>query len=426
LGFCQKRKRSSRRQTEAIPTSIRRKGRTPLKTSLPALANTAVGWFSLFSNTDGSFNTAVGTAALLFNVGDQSAGEGIANTAVGAATLLFNTTGANNTAVGAAALLHNTTGSFNTANGYQALLGNTIGTENTASGYQSLLSNTTGDSNTATGSLALLSNTEGGGNTANGEAALYNNTTGNNNTANGLDSLFRNTEGGSNTANGFYALYDNTTGNYNTADGDHALGHNTTGSNNTALGVLAGNSVTTANNVIAIGHPGANLSDSCYIGNIFGATIDPSGVLVGIDSTGKLGTTASSRRFKEQIQPMDKASEALLAFKPVTFRYKNYKTSPRQFGLIAEEVAEVNPDMVARDENGEIYTVRYEQINAMLLNEFLKEHRKVEEQEKTIAELKSGMTALVATVKEQSAQIQKVSTQIEMSKPAPQTVNNNQ
>ena len=123
---------------------------------------------------------------------------------------------------------------------------------------------------------------------------------------------------------------------------------------------------------------------------------------------------------------MDKASEAILALKPVTFHYKSDNANRPEFGLVAEEVAEVNRDLVVRDENGEIYTVRYDAVNAMLLNEFLKEHRKNEEQEKTIAELKSGMTALAATVKEQASQIQKVSAQLEASIPAPQVVNNDQ
>jgi uncharacterized coiled-coil protein SlyX len=145
-----------------------------------------------------------------------------------------------------------------------------------------------------------------------------------------------------------------------------------------------------------------------------------------IDVNGKLGTSTSSRRFKDGIKPMEQASQALFALKPVTFHYKSDGTATPQFGLIAEEVAQVNADLVVRDENGEIYTVRYDAINAMLLNEFLKEHRKVEEQEKTIAELKSGMTALAAAVKEQAAQIQRVTAQLEASKPAPQIVVNNQ
>jgi uncharacterized coiled-coil protein SlyX len=192
-----------------------------------------------------------------------------------------------------------------------------------------------------------------------------------------------------------------------------------------ALGHGAGLGVTTASNVICIGADGADVNNSCFIGNIRGVTTpNADAVPVLIDSAGQLGTMSSSRRFKEEIKPMDKASESILALKPVTFHYKSDNTGTAQFGLIAEEVARVNPDLVVRDKNGEIYTVRYDAVNAMLLNEFLKEHGKVEEQEKTIAELKSGMTALAATVKEQAAQIQKVSAQLEASKATPQVVNN--
>jgi hypothetical protein len=192
-----------------------------------------------------------------------------------------------------------------------------------------------------------------------------------------------------------------------------------------ALGHGAGLGVTTASNVICIGADGADVNNSCFIGNIRGVTTpNADAVPVLIDSAGQLGTMSSSRRFKEEIKPMDKASESILALKPVTFHYKSDNTGTAQFGLIAEEVARVYPDLVVRDKNGEIYTVRYDAVNAMLLNEFLKEHGKVEEQEKTIAELKSGMTALAATVKEQAAQIQKVSAQLEASKATPQVVNN--
>jgi hypothetical protein len=192
-----------------------------------------------------------------------------------------------------------------------------------------------------------------------------------------------------------------------------------------ALGHGAGLGVTTASNVICIGADGADVNNSCFIGNIRGVTTpNADAVPVLIDSAGQLGTMSSSRRFKEEIKPMDKASESILALKPVTFHYKSDNTGTAQFGLIAEEVARENPDLVVRDKNGEIYTVRYDAVNAMLLNEFLKEHGKVEEQEKTIAELKSGMTALAATVKEQAAQIQKVSAQLEASKATPQVVNN--
>ena len=172
-----------------------------------------------------------------------------------------------------------------------------------------------------------------------GVEALFNNTIGIENSAFGVGALTSNTTGSDNTAIGNSALNGNTTSGSNTAVGDSAL-FLSTGQGNTALGAGAGTSVTTANNVIAIGSPGANVNDSCYIGNIFEAPVDPgSAVFVVIDSNGKLGTFASSKRFKEEIQPMDKASQELLALRPVTFRYKNYKTSARQFGLIAEEVA---------------------------------------------------------------------------------------
>jgi hypothetical protein len=411
--------------------------------------NTANGYQALFKNTTGSFNTATGVNALFANT------EGESNSAFGLAALALNTIGIHNTANGYQALFNNTTGNFNTANGSGALFKNTEGNNNTATGDEALFnnttgvensgfgagtlaSNTTGSGNTAAGKGALKHNTEGGFNTAIGPDALGSNTTGDDNTAIGDGALFRNTTGGNNTANGAGALVNNTTGRDNTAIGDRSLHNNTTGNNNIALGVSAGNSITTANNVIAIGHPGANVDNSCYIGNIFGATTAPSGVSVVIDANGKLGTIASSKRFKEEIQPMDKASEALLSLKPVTFRYKNYKKSPLQFGLIAEEVAEVNPDLVARDKDGEIYTVRYDQINAMLLNEFLKEHKKVEEQQTNITQLKSkmakqeaiiaqqqkGMEVLTAQLKEQAARIQKVSAQLELRRPAAQTVLN--
>jgi len=183
------------------------------------------------------------------------------------------------------------------------------------------------------------------------------------------------------------------------------------------LGPSAGGNITTASNVIWIGASGANANDSCYIGNIFSRS-SPSGTAVFVNSDGKLGTTVSSQRFKDDIKSMDKASEAILALSPVTFHYKSDITNTAQFGLIAEEVAEVNADLVVRDADGGIYTVRYDAVNAMLLNEFLKEHRKVQALEK-------GMAAVTAQLKEQAAQIQKVSAHLEMSKPATNVVLNN-
>jgi hypothetical protein len=339
-----------------------------------------------------------------------------ANTAEGGTGTLFSlTTGNNNTALGSQALFSLTTGSQNTATGAQALKSNTAG-QNTADGFQALSLNTTGFGNTATGWRVLVSNTTGLHNTADGFSALLRNTTGSHNTASGDD-----------------ALSGNTTGSFNTVDGAHSLVVNSTGSGNTVLGFGAGNSVTTANNVICIGAnvAGANVANSCFIGNIFGADAT-GGDPVFITTNGKLGTInpPSSARFKEEIKPMSKASEAILALKPVTFRYKK-EFDPNgvpQFGLVAEEVERVSPDLVKRDRDGKLQTVRYDAVNAMLLNEFLKEHRKVQEQEATIAQLKKDFRATVAQLAtrldEQAAQIQKVSAQLEASKPAPQMVNN--
>ena len=297
----------------------------------------------------------------------------------------------------------------NTAEGQNALLSLTTGTYNTVVGFLGLQSNQTGRFNTAIGAGTLLANTADQ-NTATGAGALLSNTTGLINTANGAFALFSNTTGAGNTASGQAALAENTSGQNNTANGAEALNNNTVGNFNTALGAGAGFGVTTANNVICIGTQGSNVSLSCFIGHIRGiTTANADAIPVLIDSAGQLGTLSSSRRFKNEIKPMDSASEALLALKPVTFQYKSDKTGTPQFGLIAEEVAKVNPDLVVRDKDGEIYTVRYDAVNAMLLNEFLKEHSKNEEQEKTIAELKSGMTALAATMKEQATQFQKVS-----------------
>jgi hypothetical protein len=268
-------------------------------------------------------------------------------------------------------------------------------------------------------------------NTVLGDNALISNTIGANNTAIGVVALYENTIGSDNTATGFDALAFNTTGSENTATGMLALDSNTTGNNNIAVGYQAGLKLTTGSNNIDIGNRGvAGESNTIRIGRVVdqsatfmagisGATV-PTGVAVIVDSSGHLGTTTSSARFKDSIKPMDKASEAILALKPVTFRYKK-ELDPSgipQFGLVAEEVEKVNPDLVARDDQGKPYTVRYDAVNAMLLNEFLKEHRKVEKLEDTVA-------SLVATVKEQAAQIQKVSAQPELSKSAPQTVSNN-
>jgi hypothetical protein len=283
--------------------------------------------------------------------------------------------------------------------------------------------------NTAEGQNALLSLSGGTYNAAVGFLSLESNVTGNLNTAVGAGTLLVNTAD-QNTAAGAGALLGNSAGAQNTAIGAFALFSNTIGSGNTALGVNAGANVVGADNVICIGAPGAGVSNSCFIGNIRGVTTSsPDAIPVLIDSFGQLGTISSSRRFKHDIRPMDNASEAILAFKPVTFHYKADKTNTAQFGLIAEEVAAVNPDLVVPDKSGDIYTVRYDAVNAMLLNEFLKEHRKVEaqarqlqQQKATMSELKKGMATVVAELKEQAAQIQKVTAEIEVNRSAPTQV----
>jgi hypothetical protein len=358
--------------------------------------NTAVGFLSLRSDTSGQFNTAIGAGALLANRGDQSTGAGVENTATGAGALLSNSTGCCNTANGAFALFSNTNSAENSAFGVRALFSNIEANDNSAFGYNALASNT----------------------------------------------------GGGNTAVGAYCLGSNTTGVLNTAVGLSALG-GTTGSNNVALGYAAGGGVSTADNVICLGSGGQNISNSCFIGTpgvhantyiagIYGAPINGgSATAVYIDSDDKLGTFFSSARFKQDIHSMDKASEAVLALRPVTFHYKK-ELDPKeiaQFGLLAEDVEKVNPDLVALDRDGKPYTVRYEAVNAMLLNEFLKEHRKVEKLEATVAqqrndfetritELKKEMENVITRAKEQNAKIQRVSAEVELHRAVARVVGN--
>ncbi len=443
--------------TNTIPSLRNLINRSPLQRGFLLIPlGLALAWFALSPAAravspppDGGYsngNTAEGDNALF------SLTTGTNNTAAGFDALLSNTTGESNTATGVGALYSNTTSNDNTANGFVALNQNTTGSQNTANGSNALFSNTTGADNTANGFAALARNATGIENTAHGANALMSNTTASCGTANGYDALRSNTTGGNNTATGWGALELNTTGGHNTANGYEALYNNKTGGNNIALGYLAGYNLTSGSNNIDIGNKGvaaeantirigtAGKQTATYIAGISGVTI-ASGVGVIIDTNGHVGTVVSSERFKESIKPMDKTSEAILALKPVTFRYKK-ELDPEgipQFGLIAEQVERVNPDLVARDAEGKINTVRYEAVNAMLLNEFLKEHRTVEEQrcklkeqEATISQLKStvarqekGMEILTASLKEQAARIQKVSEHLKMSKAAPQLVVNN-
>ena len=350
----------------------------------------------------------------------------------------------------------------NTAEGDNALFSLTTGFDNTAIGYRALFSNTS-SANTAIGAAALYSNTTGNNETATGFAALFSNTIGLYNTAYGSNALYFNTTGNNNTASGESALVSNTTGGNNTANGAVALAFNTTGGRNIALGSLAGFNLTTGSNNIDIGNEGVageantirigtiGTQTATFIAGISGTAVTGAAVVVG--ANGQLGVAPSSQRFKDEIKPMDKASEALLALKPVTFRYK-HELDPNgiaQFGLVAEEVAQVDPDLVVRDAEGKVFTVRYEAVNAMLLNEFLKEHRKVEEQERkvqqqdaTVAELKSTVAKQEAIIAQQqkgfeskiahqqtqiealATGLQKVSDQLEVSKATPQMVVSNQ
>jgi trimeric autotransporter adhesin len=342
-----------------------------------------------------------------------------------------------------------TTGSDNTAHGWFSLFSNTTGLENTADGFQALYSNTEGRNSVAVGSHALFSNTIGGDNTAVGSRALFHNSEtaelldqGNSNSAFGADAASMNDSGSFNTAIGSGALAvckghvgDTAVGASALANVQKAVADLLAPDNNIALGFFAGSNLTKgAGNIyigigglggaseefdkIRIGSDNGSSDRATFIAGIREVTTGIADAIpVVIDSAGQLGTPSSSQRFKNEIKPMDKASEAILAFKPVTFHYKSDKTSTPQFGLIAEEVAKVNPDLVVRDNNGDIYTVRYDAVNAMLLNEFLKEHRKNEEQEATIARQQKQIEALAAG-------LQKVSAQLEASKLAPQVVNN--
>jgi len=363
-------------------------------------------------------NTAEGGTGALFSLT-----AGTNNTAVGSEALFSLTTGKQNTGVGAQAL-KNDTGDKNTAIGFQGLVRNTTGDSNTAGGWRALFKNTAGDRNTASGRETLLSNTTGFENTGTGAVALQNNTTGNDNTATGFAALNNNTTGAVNTAVGTGSLVNSGTGDLNIALGFGAGVNLTAGANNIYIGDLG---AATESNIIRIGsevavrdqfgvlHPAHTATYIAGISDAEASGGDP----VFITSTGKLGTVnvPSSARFKEEIKPMNKASETILALKPVAFRYKkalDAKGTP-QFGLVAEEVEKVAPDLVKRDRDGKVQTVRYDAVNAMLLNEFLKAHRRIEEQEHAIAELKAEVAGLTARVNKQAEQVLPISV-VEISK----------
>ena len=405
-------------QTQAVtpppdggyPNYTTAEGTNALKNLTTGAANTAAGWYSLFTNSSGNYNTAVGAATLLFNNADS-------NTAIGTAALFFNTDGTSNTAVGVSALQNNTNATDNTATGYQALFSNQGGVNS-------------GNFNTATGSQSLYSNTIARFNCGFGAQALLNNVNGEDNNAFGFQALSNSVDGFANSAFGRNALLGNVDGQQNSAFGNSALVNNVHGDRNTAIGVAAGGNIDGTGNVClgAFVAGEAGVDDSTYIRNV-NTLAQP--IVAGIDgvtvrlSDGRLGHGVSSRRYKQDIKPMEEASEALYALKPVTFHY-NKEIDPTQtldFGLIAEEVAAVNPELAVCDGEGKISNYRRDAINTMLLNEFLKAHRKMEEQASqielqaaTISHLKKEIETIIAHSKEQDLQIQKVSDQVQINR----------
>lgn len=401
--------------------------------------NTATGWNALTANTNGGSNTATGSGSLFSNT---TAG---GNTATGYQALYKNTIGGANTATGYAALYSNSAaggqqGVQNTADGNGALYSNTGGQYNTAIGYRALFANTMGNRNTATGVEALNSNTTGEFNTADGHSALHDNKTGNRNTAVGIIALSSNKGGHYNTAMGWSALGGigaTATDNENTAVGYGALAHLTTGTGNVGIGANVAYNVNSGSNNIYISNQGANTTENGFIrigtqgthaatfiaGITTAPTLTNAATVVIDPATGQLGSHGSSERFKKDVKPMDSSSNVLFRLDPVTFHYKNDDTATPQFGLIAEEVEKVNPDLIVRDADGKPYSVRYDAVNAMLLNEFLKEHNEIGEQQTMIAELKAAVAkeevtiaaqqetleALAVSLKEQQAKIAKIS-----------------
>jgi hypothetical protein len=351
--------------------------------TLTGAFNSAVGFQSLLANTTGSYNSAFGNDALANNTAGNN------NSAVGAGALQGNTTGGNNAAFGHQALFTNTTGPSNSGFGFHALYANTTGFFNSAFGSQALERNTIGYKNSAFGKVALQINTTGSENAAFGDGALYSNTTGNLNSAFGTDALVGNLTGGGNSAFGAAALHALSNGDNNAALGNSAGYNLMSGSNNVYISNVG---VGSESNAIHVGNMDHTAT---YIAGISGQT-SASGLAVYVASDGKLGTTTSSRRYKEQIADMDSESDVLLKLRPVSFHYRKEldESRLRQYGLVAEEVAEVAPDLVAYDEDGAPHAVRYHLVNAMLLNEVQKQRRRIEEQEAEILELRAAQSRM--------------------------------
>jgi len=409
-------------------------GASTLTANTMGTANSAFGARALQNNTTGSNDSAFGSAALEFNT------TGPYNSAFGSQALQRNTTGPNNSAFGQGALSSNTAGSDNSAFGFVALSSNTYASSNSAFGSHALDNNTNGSRNSAFGFATLLSNTDGSGNSAFGSAALQSNTggLGNSNSAFGVEALFANTTGGGNSAFGYTTLLSNTTGGSNSAFGDSALSSNTTGfqnaafghgaldslrigSFNVAIGTFAGASLTQGSSNIYIGNTGAQSESdvirigdplthkATFIAGISGAT-NANGTPVLVNSSGQLGTLLSSRRFKDVIADMADESDLLMKLRPVSFYYKPEldPTHTRQYGLVAEEVAQVSPELVVFDKDGAPQTVRYHFVNAMLLNEVQKQRQLVDEQRKANEDQQSTIARQQAEIQDLAARLAKL------------------
>lgn len=400
--------------------------------------NTGMGPEALLNNTTGNNNTAVGFLAL----GNSKTSSD--NTAIGTQTLYTNTTGHDNTASGVQALFSNTatgveamygnvTGYYNTAVGYRALTNNTGptatydkgGTSNTAFGYQTLAANITGWQNTAIGESVLTSNTLGAHNTGIGEDSLFGNLSGNHNTAWGESTLYNNVSGNDNVAGGYYAL-NTTTGSGNAAIGHQASMNLVTGDYNTAIGYQSGYGLTSGSHNIYVASAGANTESyiirmgtqgkhlGAYIAGISGVTAT-GGAAVYINSSGQLGTLPSSQRFKKDIKSLDATSEKIMNLRPVTFRYKQADEKgsfPTQFGLIAEEVAKILPELVEFDEEGKPLSVFYHLLTPLLLAELQRGHVETQTQQTALnllreqnAMFKAELVAVRQQITLQAAQI---------------------
>jgi hypothetical protein len=308
----------------------------------------------------------------------------------------------NDTAYGTSALESNSTGSEDSAFGVNALRTNNSGWGNTAIGFDALYFNTNGHLNTATGMAALEGNTTGVGNTATGIGSLANNGAGNQNVAMGWNALYFN-KGSDNTAIGAYALQNNGSGLNNIGVGIEAGVYLTTGSNN----IMIGNQGAAAEaNTIRIGTEG--VQTSAYLAGIFNSPVTE-GCAVVVESTGQLGCTQSSARYKRDIKDMGSASDKLMQLRPVTFLYKTDKTDTRHFGLIAEEVDKVFPEMVVHGADGKVETVAYQMLPAMLLNELQKQEKASDQ----LARLLEQKDAQIASLQRQVVAIQRQNAQIE-------------